>query len=86
MPLPHEHSARLAQPGRFKPRTFRSKRIAPGIRIIIAKRKPRGTSMETQAVRFDVCRYTAAQARAWLRRHDMKPIRFEKATGRCERR
>ena len=80
MPLSREHSARMHVPKLYK--TIRSKTIAPGIRLIVGKRCAR-CSMETQAVRFNVCRFTAAKAKAWLKRHKMRPIRFEKATGRC---
>lgn len=84
MPYPTEHAARIKPPRMFKKGTFRSKKLKPGLRLIVAKRCSR-CSMETQAVRFDVCRYTAAKARAWLWKHRMKPIRFEAATKKCGR-
>lgn len=85
MPYQHEHAARLKSPRSFLKRTFRSKSIGKGIRLIVAKKCGR-CPMEAQAVRFDVCRFTAAKARAWLRRHKMRPLKFEAATGRCKRR
>lgn len=85
MPYPREHAARLKSPRAFQKRTFRSKPIGKGIRLIVAK-KCRTCSMEAQAVRFDVCRYTPAKARAWLKKHKMRPVKFEAATGRCDRR
>lgn len=84
MPYPTEHAARIKSPRSFLRGTFRSKALKPGLRLIVAKRCSR-CSMETQAVRFDVCRYSAAQAKAWLRKHGMKPVRFEAATKKCGR-
>lgn len=84
MPYPREHAARIKSPRSFQKRTFRSKSIGKGIRLIVAKKCSR-CSMETQAVRFDVCRFTAAKARAWLKKHKMRPMRFEAATGPCRR-
>lgn len=84
MPLPREHSARIAPVGRFQKGTFRSHRIAPGIRLIIAKRCAT-CAMKIQSVRFHVCSYTVSQAKAWLARHKKRPIKFEPATGKCGR-
>ena len=84
MPFPREHAARIAPPGRFQKKTFRSHRISKGIRLIIAKRCS-SCSMETQAIRFGICEFTPARARAWLKRHGKRPIRFEPATGKCGR-
>jgi hypothetical protein len=85
MPFRNEHAARMKSPRAFQKRTFRSKSIGKGIRLIVAKKCSR-CSMETQAVRFDVCRFSAAKARAWLKKHRMKPLKFEAASGVCERR
>ena len=82
MPYPNQHAARMHSPRGFLKGTFRSKSIGRGIRLIVAKKCSR-CSMETQAVRFDNCRFTPAEARAWLRRNDMRPIKFERASGPC---
>lgn len=76
MPYRAEHAARIASPGAFK--IVRSKRISKCIRLIVGKRCGK-CPMETQAVRFDRRCFTPAQARAWLRKHGFKAIRFEKA-------
>lgn len=78
MPLRSEHSARIHAPRLFK--LIRSKTITRGIRLIVGKRCAK-CPMETQAVRFDADRFTAAKARAWLRKHGYKPLRFEAAKG-----
>lgn len=80
MPYPNEHAARVKNPDNFEDDSFRRKNIAPGIDIIVARNKRTG-KMETQAYRFKRKQFTAAQAKAWLKEHDVKYIRFEPATG-----
>ncbi len=85
MPFPNQHAARMHSPRGFLKGTFRSKTIARGIRLIVAKKCSR-CSMETQSVRFDHCRFTPREARAWLKKYEMRPMKFEPASGRCARR
>lgn len=81
MPYPNEHAARMKDPALFIDGTMRSKSIADGIRIIMGKLKKDGMggSMTTQAVRFDKDKFTAAEAKKWLKDHDLVPIAFEAA-------
>jgi ATP-dependent Clp protease protease subunit len=79
-PYPNEHAARVREPGDFKPDSFRRKNISSGIDIIIGKLKSGGDSMETQAYRFDAKKYTAEQAKKWLKDHKIKYISFEPAS------
>jgi len=81
MPYPNEHSARVKRPGDFKEESFRRMTIAPGISIIIGRLKGE-TAATTQAYRFDRTKFTAAEAKAWLKEHDIKYISFEAATGK----
>jgi hypothetical protein len=78
IPYPNEHAARVADPDSFDPQSMRSKDLGDGVRIIIGK-KPGSASMVTQAYRFDKDQFTAAQARAWLKDHDIKFMDFEPA-------
>lgn len=80
MPYPHEHAARIRNPGLFKEDSFRRKVVDRGVNIIIGKLKDGDDSMVIQAYRFDVSYFTAAQAKKWLRDHDIEPISFEAAT------
>ena len=80
MPLPNEHAARLRDPGDFQPDSFRRKEIAPGISIIMGRLKGQQT-MTAQSYRFSKDKFTAAQAKAWLKDHDVKNISFEEASG-----
>jgi hypothetical protein len=92
-PYPNEHAARVLPPTAIRPDTYRSKTIKAGVRIIIGKlkrlplRKPKsGTGsrvrdpMVIQAFRFSNALWTAAQARTWLTKHNVKTTLFEPAT------
>lgn len=80
MPYPNEHAARIRNPGLFIDGSFRRKVIDIGVNIIIGKLKDGDGSMVIQAYRFDVSYFTAAQAKKWLKEHDIDPISFEAAT------
>lgn len=80
MPYPNEHAARLRDPGDFQPDSFRRKQIADGITLILGRLKGE-TTMTGQAYRFKADKFTAAEAKAWLKDHDIKFISFEEATG-----
>jgi hypothetical protein len=73
-----EHAARIVPPGEFRPQSFRRKRIAPGVTLVLAKR-PRSSATETQAIRFDAAQFSPAEARAWLERQGYHAIAFEAA-------
>jgi len=78
-PYPNEHSARVRDPEDFIPESFRRKNIEDGIDIIIGKLKGGDGSMVVQAYRFDASKFTAAQAKKWLKDHDIEYISFEEA-------
>ncbi len=80
MPYANEHAARVRDPAEFEPESFRRKRIAPGLDIILGRLRGQQTLM-VQAYRFDADVWTAERARAWLREHDIKVIEFAEATG-----
>lgn len=78
-PYPHEHSARIRDPEDFIPDSFRRKNIEDGIDIILGKLKGGDDSMVVQAYRFDAEKFTPAQAKKWLKEHDVDYISFEEA-------
>jgi sulfur relay (sulfurtransferase) DsrC/TusE family protein len=78
MPFPNEIAARIISPDKFEQDSFRSKNIAPGVRIIVGKLKGQST-MSTQIYRFDSDKFTADEAREWLKKHNIKPIEFSPA-------
>lgn len=78
-PYPNEHAARVADPGEFMKDTFRRKNLGPGLSAIMAKRKGAGP-MEVQSYRFSAHRFTAKEAEAWLKKHNVK-AKLEPASG-----
>jgi hypothetical protein len=78
MPYPNEHAARVINPGEFQEETFRRKEIAPGVSIIIGKLKGKD-SMVTQAYRFDKSKFTADEAKAWLKKNNVTTVEFSPA-------
>jgi hypothetical protein len=81
-PFPNEHAARIVAPGKFDEFRRRNNAGGSGIHFIFGiTRNPR--TSELQAIRFDRTKFTVAQARAWLKEHDHKPLLFEPATGKA---
>lgn len=80
MPYPNEHAARVREPGDFQEDSFRRKNIETGIDIIIGRLKGK-TTTTTQAYRFKKSKFTADQAKKWLKDHNIKYIKFEAASG-----
>lgn len=77
-PYPNEHAARMADPKDFLPGSFKRKKIADGIDAIFGQEEKDGP-MVLQAYRFAKDSFTPAEAKAWLKEHDAKPIEFEDA-------
>ncbi len=82
MPYPNEHAARLKDPANYVRFRRENDKFGSGIHAIWGI-KASGT-VELQAIRFDSKKFTAAQAKTWLKEHDYKPIQFEPATGKAE--
>lgn len=81
-PFPNEHAARLHDPNKYD--SFRRDNDAGGAGVdFIYGILPDGGT-ELQAIRFDKNRFTPAEAKAWLSKHDFKAILFEEATGERE--
>jgi len=78
MPYPHEHAARLKDPDRYERFRRENNKFGPGIHAIWGITAD--GKVELQAIRFDASRFTVAEARAWLKEHGYKPIRFEPAS------
>ena len=91
MPYANEHSARLQDPGKFDPKTFRRTnggtiygkiKIPSSISIIWAKLKSHNKPTDNplpQALRFSVSKWTVDQAKKWLKDNNIKYIGFEPA-------
>ena len=78
MPYPNEHSCRVRDPADFVKKSYRRKNIVKGVDIILGQ--VIGTKKyEVQAYRFDTEVFTASEAKAWLKKHEIKCTRFEAA-------
>jgi hypothetical protein len=80
-PMPHYHAARIQSPDQFEKESFRTKQLAPGIYAVMAKHGKNG-SMMIQSYRFAATKFTAEQAKAWLKKHHVKDMGFEPATAK----
>jgi hypothetical protein len=83
MPYPNYHAARMTSPKKNYIR-IRNKKIADGIIEKVgvlpkAEEGKRGGRTEVQSYWFDKSKFTVAQAKKWLKDHDLKPILFEPA-------
>lgn len=82
MPFKNEHAQRMRDPEKFINDRFRRKEIAPGVSVISAPLIGGSGSYEIQSYRFDASKFTADEARAWLKSHDINSkYVFEPATG-----
>jgi hypothetical protein len=77
MPFPNFHAARVKEPGRFQ-NIVVLKKLKNGIMIYGGKLKGK-TTTTAQSYRFPKAKFTVAQAKTWLREHEIKPILFEPA-------
>lgn len=80
MPYPNEHSARILSPGSCT-KEYGRQQIAPGISRVACKLKANPTKWGIQAYRFAKSKFTASEARKWLKDHDIKFTLFEPASG-----
>lgn len=75
MPYPNEHAARILNPKGFD--GFARQKIAPGIYLILGIKNGKSTA---QAYRFKKKLFTPAQARNWLKEHNVAHMSFEEAS------
>jgi len=73
---PNTHSARQLDPDTYK--VVGSKEIALGVRMLFALKDGKSVA---QSIHFDAAKFTAAQARAWLKAHDYSVAQFTAAGG-----
>ncbi len=79
MPYPNEHAARVKSPTLFIPDSFRRKIIAPGVDIVMGKLKGGDGSMVAESYRFNKEKFTAGDARKWLKDNKIAYLSFEAA-------
>lgn len=91
-PYPNEHSARLQEPDKFDDKTFKRKKdgeiygsikVPETAAVIWGKLKEHNKPTDNpipQAIRFPTDNWTAAEAKAWLKKNSVKYIKFEEAS------
>jgi len=78
-PFPNEHAARLKDPAQYDSFARENDAGGDGIDFIYGIKDG---ATELQAIRFDKEKFTPAEARDWLAKHDFTPIEFEVASER----
>lgn len=77
MPFANYHAARLKDPGEFEMFRYKRDALGDGVDAVYGIS---GGKTELQSIRFKADKFTSAEARAWLREHEFKPILFEEAS------
>jgi HK97 family phage major capsid protein len=78
-PYPNEHAARIADPDKFDGFRRSNDRGGVGIDFIFGIMDDE-EGAELQSIRFKISRYTAGEAKQWLRDNEYEPLEFEPAT------
>jgi len=78
-PYPNEHACRLKDPKGYDRIRRQNDKFGTGIH---ATWGVKGTQVELQAIRFDAAKFTADQAKKWLKDHEYKCMMFEAASGK----
>ena len=76
MPYKNEHAARLKDPSQFTKFSRVNDKFGNGIDAIFGIKN---NKTQLQAIRFDKSLFTTERAHNWLKKHNYKPIKFEKA-------
>ncbi len=80
---PNEHAFRMTNPGKYVRIRRQNNKFASGIHAIFGVFNKGGkATTELQAIRFDAEKFSYADAKAWIKEHDFKPIESSKATGK----
>lgn len=77
MPYPNEHAARMVEPDACEDKSFKRMNQGKGVSLILCKQDGK---MKAQAYRFNKDMFTPEQAKAWLKKHNLKALSFEKAS------
>jgi len=81
MPYKAEHAARISDPDKYVKIRRENDKFGKGIDVLWGVTK--AGDVEVQAIHFDASKFTAAEAKQWLKDHDYKPIEFVEATGKA---
>lgn len=83
-PYPNEHACRLEDPDKYIRIRRQNDKFGKGIHAIWGVQGG-GKPVELQAIRFSKSKFTAAEARAWIKEHKYKCKLFEPASEKCEK-
>lgn len=75
MALTSEHTARIRNPDEFRANTFFARYMMSGVRAIFGKMKRTG-KYTIQSYGFSTEKYSADEAKAWLKTHGIKVMYF----------
>jgi len=78
-PYPNEHAARLRDPSQYDRLRRANDRGGEGVDFIFGIKDDEDRS-ELQAIRLRLSRFTASEAREWLKDNGYEPLEFEPAT------
>lgn len=81
-PYPNEHACRLEDPDKYIRIRRQNDKFGKGIHAIWGVQSG-GKPVELQAIRFSKSKFTAAEARAWIKDHKYKCKMFEPASEKC---
>jgi HK97 family phage prohead protease len=82
MPSTTEHSARISDPSKYERIRRKNDEFGKGIHVLYGIKKDGKT--EVQAIHFDKTKFTAVEAKTWLKDHDYHPIEFVAATEKSD--
>lgn len=80
MPSTTEHTARINDPNKYEKIRRVNDEFGSGINVLYGVLASGKT--EVQSIHFDADKFSAAEARKWLKDHDYKPIEFVEASGK----
>lgn len=83
-PYPNEHAARVTDPDQYDSFRRQNNKFKSGIHAIWGIKKGPPRKSELQSVRFDKTKYSVSEAKAWLKKNDIKYILFEPASNKAE--
>jgi len=82
MPYPNEHSAVLTSPEGYDTFRRQNNKFAKGVHAVFGIKKGPPRKSELHSIRFSVSMFTAAEAKKWLKDHDISYSSFEAASGK----
>lgn len=80
MPFPNEHAARMKSPSQCDRIRRKNNKLGTGVHVLWCINPGKPTTI--QSIHFSAARFTADEARTWLKEHKYSGYTFEPATGK----